>query len=654
MTASMRIDLDSEALDLGGLPRFRQAALHARRLSLLAAIFGGSALLLWTGAFFLNDSMWRSLLLSVGAATLLTVTAMLSARRVACWRATAISPVGVEDVTRVASGSRLRRVFAAISNSSRSIYRRVAQRIGADIGMALVVGALAVLALLAIRMGWNWQLPTGALGMPGQLAGAGALLLAFGLLVIERYLTSHTETEWPESLRLAQFLRLVIALLLIAALCLFFASDNNVWPARLIVLMSALPAAIAVELALRALLALFQPRNERVEPAFLANSLLVSLLAWPPRPVHLLHNELFSRFGIDLRQSWAFAFMRRASLPVFGAIALVGWLLTGVHEIAVDGRGIYERFGRPIDVWKPGLHAGLPWPFGRVRAVEYGAVHELAATLTVEASNPNESAVQETSDAEGPPPRSANRLWDASHVAEKSQVIASASGGQQNFQIINMDVRFIYRIAADDASALAATYNSADLLSLMRSSANRLLVQYFASRTLDGVLGAGRAEMAKDIGEAVQADLNKLATGVEILATMVESIHPPAGAANAYHAVQAAQIFSQASISRERGRAAEEINTAKMRATSASDRATASARETKAAAEAVQLRFAAEREAYRTAGKAFVTELYLSQLSRGLADAQLVVLDHRIGGGIAPTIDLRRFGNATLPLETKD
>jgi regulator of protease activity HflC (stomatin/prohibitin superfamily) len=135
---------------------------------------------------------------------------------------------------------------------------------------------------------------------------------------------------------------------------------------------------------------------------------------------------------------------------------------------------------------------------------------------------------------------------------------------------------------------------------------------------------------------------------------MVESIHPPAGAANAYHAVQAAQIFSQASISRERGRAAEEINTAKMRATSASDRATASARETKAAAEAVQLRFAAEREAYRTAGKAFVTELYLSQLSRGLADAQLVVLDHRIGGGAAPTIDLRRFGNATLPLETKD
>ncbi len=51
--------------------------------------------------------------------------------------------------------------------------------------------------------------------------------------------------------------------------------------------------------------------------------------------------------------------------------------------------------------------------------------------------------------AEGPAPLIANRLWDASHVNDKSQVIASSRGDKQSFQIVNMDVRFVYRIGLD-------------------------------------------------------------------------------------------------------------------------------------------------------------------------------------------------------------
>ena len=40
----------------------------------------------------------------------------------------------------------------------------------------------------------------------------------------------------------------------------------------------------------------------------------------------------------------------------------------------------------------------------------------------------------------------------------------------------------------------------------------------------------------------------------------------------------------------------------------------------------------------------FVLEQYLGQLSAGLRDAKLVLLDHRIGSGAsAPTLDLRRY-----------
>ncbi|MNL37868.1 hypothetical protein D3C87_1600410 [compost metagenome] len=147
----------------------------------------------------------------------------------------------------------------------------------------------------------------------------------------------------------------------------------------------------------------------------------------------------------------------------------------------------------------------------------------------------------------------------------------------------------------------------------------------------------------------MQADLQKLDSGVEILATVVEAIHPPAGAANAYHGVQAAQIAAQALISRERGAAAQATQQAQSQASIARDQAMASAREIYAAAQAADLKFGAEQKAYASAGQAFVLEQYLSQLSQGLAHARLLVLDHRLGGSSnAPTIDLRTF---TLPAD---
>jgi hypothetical protein len=67
-----------------------------------------------------------------------------------------------------------------------------------------------------------------------------------------------------------------------------------------------------------------------------------------------------------------------------------------------------------------------------------------------------------------------------------------------------------------------------------------------------------------------------------------------------------------------------------------------------AGAQAANLRFSAEQKAYAAAGRAFVLEQYLGQLSLGLAHAKLLILDHRLGAEGAPTIDLRSF---TLPAD---
>ncbi|KTB87667.1 protease modulator HflK [Pseudomonas syringae] len=634
----MRVDLDEHA-GLEGLPRFQRAMQQAKRLGRLMYLTGGAGafglLLALSIDLFSPGSLWMAVLCNAAAALFLLTAGLQSARHVARWRARALgSPETGQPVETAQAGDEsgwYERLLTRLSHSGEALIRHIGSS-------TLWLAAWAVLALIVIRSFWNLALPGTELSALSNLAGSVMLLLAFGLLVIERQLSGEPAGQSPEAGPLAQLVRMTISVMLIGALCLFFSSADRVWPVRVAVLIGLLPLCVALEFLLRAGLSVFSPRNPRVEPRLLASSFIADLLRWPPRPLLALQHELHNRFGIDLRQIWAFTYMRRAFLPVLAVVAALGWALSGVHEIPMQGRGIYERFGKPVEVFGPGLHAGLPWPFGRVLAVENGVIHELATSVSAA-----DATEQSLDPAEGPPPLSANRLWDASHINEKSQVIASSAGDKQSFQIVNMDVRFVYRIGLTDAAAMASTYHSADIPALIRSTASRVLVHDFASRTLDELLGEQRSGLADDIGKAVQADLKRLDSGVELLATVVEAIHPPAGAANAYHAVQAAQIGAQALIARERGAASDKANQAQLNASVARDQATAGAREVMATAQGADLRFSAERQAYAKAGQAFLLEQYLAQLTEGLGNAKLLILDHRLGGDNAPTIDLRSF-----------
>ncbi|QKV61475.1 protease modulator HflK [Pseudomonas sp. 43A] len=639
----MQVDLEVDGTHVTGLPRFQQAAAQSRRLRRWAFSVGALAGAGWVLAFFVGlfapQSLWLPLLINLSAALLVLVAGLQSAWWVTQWRARVMNPVVLApnaDEEFSAPGGWYERLLDRLS-------QRGLHMLGQIGAATLWLGGWALLVALSIEQVWNLALPAAAVGLSATVGAALALLLAFGLLVLERQLARENPAQWPEAGSLAQLTRVSIISLVLGALCLLFAGENVIWPVRVSVLMGILPGLVAIEWLLRAVLSVFSPRHEQLEPTLLARSFVADMLRWPPQPLLTLQHELHNRFGIDLRQIWAFSYMRRAFLPVLALVAAVGWLLTGIHEIPLQGRGIYERFGEPVQVFGPGLHTGLPWPLGRVLIVENGVVHELATSV---GENP---ALLQADPAEGPAPITANRLWDASHVNDKSQVIASSRGAQQSFQIVNMDVRFVYRIGLTDQAALAATYNSADVSTLIRSTASRILVHDFASRTLDGLLGEDRVGLGEEIGRAVQSDLQQLNSGVEILATVVEAIHPPAGAANAYHSVQAAQIGAQALISRERGAAAEASNQAQLQASLARDQASANAREINSTAQAADLKFSAEQKAYASAGQAFVLEHYLGQLSQGLSKAKLLVLDHRLGGSSnAPTIDLRTF---TLPAD---
>jgi regulator of protease activity HflC (stomatin/prohibitin superfamily) len=319
---------------------------------------------------------------------------------------------------------------------------------------------------------------------------------------------------------------------------------------------------------------------------------------------------------------------------------LLCWGLSGVALVGLDRRAVYERFGAPVQVLRPGLHLVLPWPLGRLRAVEFGVVHE--ATLTG-------NGAPQLFGAEDAPPRSADRLWDQAHPNEVWFLVAAARNGQQSFQMVNADVRLLYRVGLTDADALRATYGVADPVALLRRSAGRVMAAFFAGRTLDAVLGENREAIAGHLRATLQQDLDAASSGLDLTAVMIDAIHPPGGAADAWRAVQAAQIDAEASIAAERGRAHATLSEARRDAVALETDARATGVELTDTTTAEAIRFAADRDANAAAGAAFLFERRLASLVSIIPPTDILIMDHRISSADAPLIDLRPSPAGSVP-----
>ena len=465
------------------------------------------------------------------------------------------------------------------------------------------------------------------------------LVISFGLLVIERTIGFKTIRHWRYQQEYVGLTRVMLSLLLLLAGSLLLVTYSPMLTLWLIKLGCLLVLLVALEYFLHVLMVMATPLPQDTAPRFLTRSLLAAQYRWPLRPLAFVLDTLEQRFGIDLRQVQAFRLMGKTIVPVVCGLAVLGWLLSGLTQVPLHQRGIYERFGRPMAVLSPGLHAGLPWPFGRVRAVEFGAVHELRLS-----DEPEQKARNDVPDsAEGPAPQNSWRLWDSSHRTDQSQVIASQAADKQSFQIVNMDIRLIWRVGLNNEDALNSQYQAEDLPVLIRSIARQVLVAQFASKQLDELLNEQRASLSTTLNQQIQQRLTALDTGVELLSTRIEAIHPPAGAADAYHGVQAAQIAASARVARERGYAATVTNGARQNAETRENDAQAFAAENLSRAQAAAAQFAADSQAWQQAGQAFILERRYHILSQTLAHTPLLILDSHLQGTNEPVLDMRQY-----------
>jgi len=502
-------------------------------------------------------------------------------------------------------------------------------------GQALIVPAGALLVGLATWLLWPGQsLPQSATS--ANIAAAFAFALAFVSLVCERTLHAFPAAQLPEAPALRRLL-LLTTLVLATGACIELGRGAGLhwvrWPELVI---ACLPGLLAAELALRALARLFLPAPSAAEARAVVESIAAGVLTGGPRaPATVLRAHL----GLDFARSWALAFLSAAALPALLGTALFCWLLTGVKLIDLEHRGIYERFGAPVAVLGPGLHLLAPWPFGRLRSVEYGTIHSVP--IGVDESSPGNAA---PIGAEATPPLSLNRLWESAHADQAHYLVPSPGTAEQGFQSVSTEIHVLYRVGLTDTAARQSVYTVADPESLIKEAASRLVLRYFNSRTLDAVLGARRENVSGQLRSELQTDPAIRGAGIDIVSVLIEEIHPPAGAAAAYHAVQAAEINASASIADERGRAKRAAGVALQESHQLTTAADAHATEITDAAEADAYRFAADHRAYLEGKLPFLLERSFRTLEGALAHAQLTLVDHRLSADQRPILDLRTLG----------
>ncbi len=402
-------------------------------------------------------------------------------------------------------------------------------------------------------------------------------------------------------------------------------------------------ALIAAEIVLRSLIFIFVPLPPLSVRRSHADSAIAGLIRAQLPSFSALSASMRRQFGIDLARSWALGFIRRATVPLLLGMALFSWLLTGVTALGLNERAVYEAFGQPQGVLHSGIHLHWPWPFGILRPVEYGRVQEIPVEYVKDdaaATDAVPGANDTVSDIEGRPPASADRLWDNSHPQEVDYIVAAQSEGRASFEAVDIDLSVVYRIGLSDQAAQQAAYNIAVPEALIRSTASQMLARYFARATIGEILGRNRETFIRQFQARLQARMTALNSGVDIMAIVVEGIHPPPKAAAAYQGVQAAAIASAVRVNTAGAESAREMKMAGLVATSTTNDAEAAAEERIDAARRDFTLFDGDRQAYQAGGEAFLFERRLDRLHRGLLDKPLIIVDHRIQRAQGPTVNL--------------
>lgn len=280
---------------------------------------------------------------------------------------------------------------------------------------------------------------------------------------------------------------------------------------------------LGIETLLILLLSFYRPRRpgQVDRPAF--DSRLLGWLTSPQSIAEAISDALNYQFGFEVSRSWFYQLLSQWIVPLIavGLAALIA--LSSLVIVAPHEQAIVTRFGAIVgQPLGPGLHVKPPWPIGRAWKHPAGRVQQVYV-------------------GSDPVPQDPSRplLWTGSNVPKGDYLIVAPTplAGQapaappghpspsagQGLSLVGAQLVVQYRVT-DTAKYLSTAEDPTQLLAAL---ADRATNACFLAKDIDTLLGSGRAQAAAELQTALQAEVDRLGLGLQILFVGLTSVHPP-------------------------------------------------------------------------------------------------------------------------------
>ncbi|MBR5317477.1 MAG: hypothetical protein IKU39_06260 [Lachnospiraceae bacterium] len=302
--------------------------------------------------------------------------------------------------------------------------------------------------------------------------------------------------------------------------------------------------------------------------------------------------------GITLRSLWSIKYIRDITPSVVFLIAVLLWLSTCIIQVETNQQAAVYRIGNLQEkILKPGLHLTLPYPFDKVEIYDTENVNK--TTIGYKATE------------------NADNIWTEGHEGEEYKLLLG--GGDE---VVSINLRLEYKIS--DLKQYLTTATSPE--SMMQALAYELVTDQTIATDLSSLMSADRDAFSENFQKELAKMMEEKNLGLEVVAVILESIHPPVEIAWVYQELISAGINAEKYLVNAQDVAAVTIAQAETTHDTTVGGAQVSYEEKVAAAKASVTEFMASVEAYNASSDAYKYQKYLAAVRKAYGNANLVIL----------------------------
>ncbi|HTH98069.1 MAG TPA: FtsH protease activity modulator HflK [Stellaceae bacterium] len=297
------------------------------------------------------------------------------------------------------------------------------------------------------------------------------------------------------------------------------------------------------------------------------------------------------------------------------AVVVLAWLASGIYRVQPDEQGVVLRFGAYNRTTLPGLHYHLPQP--------------IEAVLTPKVTRVNRTDVGIANDSNG-----------ASVDVQQESLMLT---GDENIVDVNLSVFWVI----DNAKAYLFNIRNPELT--VKSATESALREVIGRTPIAAALAQGRTQIETDTRSLLQSILDRYGAGVKVTEVQLLRADPPQPVIEAFRDVQRARTDSERLQNEAQAYSNDILPRARGDAQKIIQEANGYKQQVLAQAQGEGQRFLEVYNAWKSAKDITSERLYLDTMSKILAHAHKIVLDHSAASnGVLPYLPLQPNGAPSI------